>query len=107
MKADEICARAARLVGGEREQQHGPKLQNHSNIAVLWDAYFDMRTANDPAGEITAHDVALMMVLLKIARTMSGEFNADDYIDMAGYAGVAAEIASQTEPEVPNARAVR
>ena len=34
-----------------------------------------------------------MMVELKIARTKTGATNADDYIDAAGYIGIAGEIA--------------
>jgi Domain of unknown function (DUF6378) len=42
---------------------------------------------------ITPHDVALMMMLLKVARTAGGTFNLDNYIDAAGYAGIPAELA--------------
>ena len=85
MLAMDVCRRAADLVGGDRARQHGDALAAHTNIAVLWSAYLGM--------PITARDVALMMVLLKIARTKTGTFNADDYIDAAGYAAIAAEVA--------------
>ena len=92
MKAQNICEKAASLVSGDREQTHGDKTQNHSNIAVLFNAYMAIRP--DPAARLSALDAAHMMALLKIARTQSGSFNADDYIDLAGYAGVAGEIAT-------------
>ena len=60
-------------------------LAAHTNIAALWSAYLGM--------PITARDAALMMVLLKVARTKTGAFNLDDYVDAAGYAGIAAEVA--------------
>ena len=42
---------------------------------------------------ITAADVAIMMILLKISRSTQGEkFNIDNYIDMVGYAAIAGEI---------------
>lgn len=84
-----ICERAAELVGGDRAQQHGDKKENHQNIADLWSAFLNTK--------ITAQQVALMMVLLKVARTKSGSLNRDDFVDMAGYSGIAAEIARGEE----------
>ena len=42
---------------------------------------------------ITARDAALMMMLLKVARTKTGTYNPDDYVDAAGYSAIAAEVA--------------
>lgn len=81
--ASYVLETAARLVSGDRAVQNGDKRANHQNIAALWSAY--------TGHIITAHDVAIMMVLLKVARTKSGRFNPDDYVDMAGYAGCAIE----------------
>lgn len=79
-----ITAIASSLVGGDRAAAHGDKVENHQHIAALWSAYTGYR--------ITCDQVAVMMVLLKIARTKTGTLNHDDYVDMAGYAGVAGEI---------------
>jgi Domain of unknown function (DUF6378) len=84
VRAVEVCHRAAGLVGGDRARQHGEAVASHTKIAALWSAYLNTR--------ITAHDVALMMALLKIARTKVGVFNLDDYVDAAGYAAIAAEV---------------
>lgn len=93
MKAKEICERASGLVSGDRAAQHGDKIVNHWNIAHMWNAYL-FQCRDQPESDLTALDVAHMMALLKIARTQAGSFNADDYIDLAGYAGVAGEIAA-------------
>ena len=87
MRAAEVCSKAAELVGGDREAQHGPKLDNFTRIADLWQGWLSARRS----GPLQAHDAAVMMALLKLARTQSGAFNADDYIDAAGYAGCAVE----------------
>lgn len=79
-----VISSALALTGGDRESQHGDKVDNHQNIARLWSAYLGVT--------ITADQVALMMVLLKVARTKTGQLNRDDFVDMAGYAGVAGEI---------------
>lgn len=93
MNASDVCTKAADLVGGDRAATHGDKVQNHDNIAALWNAYLQGHLVV----ALTAHDVALMMALLKIARTKTGRFNPDDYVDLAGYAGCAAEIRERTE----------
>lgn len=85
----EVLTKALELTGGDRAKTHGDKRQNHQNIADLWNAYLK----DGPLGKrrLSAQDVAVMMCLLKIARMKSGTFNLDNFIDLAGYAGVAAE----------------
>ncbi len=90
LAAAEICARAAALVQGERQTIHGDKVQCLQNIADLWSAYL--------GATVAAHDAALMLVLLKVARTKTGTYNVDDYVDVAGYAGCAGEIAGRHVP---------
>lgn len=98
--AHTIIQKAAQIVSGDRAAQHGPKERNHQNIADHWNAYLTNRLKTP----LTAHDVALMMIELKIARAkgaaqMGLETNLDNYVDMAGYAGVAGEIASNKGKE--------
>jgi hypothetical protein len=89
MQAVEILTTAANLVGGDRAKTHGDRYINHGKIASLWNAYL-----SNHAGPLDPTDVANMMILLKIARTQSGgTHNDDNYIDAAGYAGVAGECA--------------
>jgi hypothetical protein len=98
LTAADICAEAARLVGGARATTHGDKALNFRNIAELWNGYWRIkcRLADERlTTPFTAHDVGCMMELFKIARRFSGEFNADDYIDAAGYAGCTGEIAAR------------
>ena len=84
-----VCQEAANLVGGDRARTHGDKTENHSNIALLWSAYLGV--------PITAAQAAIMMVLLKVARTKAGSLNRDDFVDMAGYAGVAGEVSAELD----------
>jgi hypothetical protein len=95
MKAFEIAAKASELTGGDRAAAHGDKLENHSKIAILWNAIL---ACKHPAiVPLNAMDVANMMEALKIARRYAGDHNIDDYIDGAGYAAVAGEIAEKME----------
>ena len=83
-KTKEFLEKAVTLVAGDREKDYGNKIENHNNIAKLWSAYLDVK--------IKAHDVAIMMTLLKIARTKLGVISEDTYIDMAAYGAIAGEI---------------
>jgi hypothetical protein len=86
-----ILNEAVRCVCADREQQYGSPENNFSLIARLWREYLD---CDNP---ITAHDVAMMMALLKVARIASGQTKEDNYIDLAGYAALAGEIACNKE----------
>ena len=93
MRATDIAAKAADLVGGDRDRQHGAKKDNFDRIAAMWNAWLAIR--RDPAAPLTAHDVGAMMAVMKLARTQSGALNLDDYVDCAGYAACAGEVAQQ------------
>lgn len=82
--ANELLRVANNLVAGDRAEEYGDKKVMHDNIARLWSAYLET--------EITAHDVALMMTLLKLARTKAGKTSDDTYIDMAAYSAIAGEL---------------
>lgn len=91
MKASEILSDVAALVSGDREASHGDKRQNHQNIAALWNAFLAIR--REPAAPLNEVDAALLMALLKIARTQTGAHNIDDYRDGCGYIAIAGELA--------------
>ena len=88
MKTKEFLSKANVLVEGDRQKDYGDKLHNHSNIAKLWSAYLDI--------EITAHDVAILMALLKVARTKLGQVSDDTYVDMSAYSAIAGVIKFRT-----------
>tara|TARA_R110000823_G_C15594715_1_gene464658 strand:- start:262 stop:534 length:273 start_codon:yes stop_codon:yes gene_type:complete len=89
MKTYRFLSEAIRLSGTDRQKDYGDKVENHNNIAKLWSAYKDV--------EITAHDVAIMMTLLKVARTKIGSVSKDTYIDMSAYGAIAGEIKFKEE----------
>ena len=84
MITKECLSQAITLSANDRQKDYGDKVNNHNNIARLWSAYLDI--------EIEAHDVAIMMALLKMARTKLGAVSKDTYIDMAAYSAIAGEI---------------
>lgn len=90
--AAEFLEHAAGLVGGDRAKQHGTKEECFGRMAIFLNAYVNSR--RNPSVEFTAVDAAHIMVLWKMARTQTGSYNPDDWTDMAGYAGCAAELAA-------------
>ena len=51
---------ATKIVTGQRQYDYGDKYQNHKNISELWSSYLGTK--------ISAHDVAICMLLVKVAR---------------------------------------
>ena len=91
MTKEEILKRAKDLISGDRNDTHGDAFQNHAEIAEFWNIFLDKKL--QPMANITAEDVALMMVLMKISRNNQGKkSNIDNFIDMCGYAAIAGEI---------------
>ena len=94
MKTKEFLEEATKLASGQRQIDYGDKTENHCNIAILWTAYLGYT--------VTPHDVAILMCLLKVARTKLGAISKDTYMDMAAYSAIAGEIKfkeSEKKPE--------
>lgn len=90
----EILKQATDAVCTDREGQYGSPEDNFRRIADLWTAYWG-------GYPFEPKDVAMMMSLLKIARTATGKHKDDNYIDLAGYAACGAELGS-LEPREPD-----
>lgn len=88
MKRQELLEAASRAVR-ERADQHGQPEDVFEGIALLWSVYL--------CKELTATDVALMMVLFKVARAQGNPENTDTWADIAGYAACGAELATEKE----------
>ena len=77
MTPEEILKEAAALVAGQRAKQHGDYTTLHSRIADLWSSYLK--------SNISPHQVALCMALVKVARDEVGNENPDDAVDAVSY----------------------
>lgn len=86
MKRAEILEAVRQCVCGEREQEYGKPENNFALVGKLWEAY-----TGQP---FSAKDVAMMLALLKVARIKTG-VKGDSFIDLAGYAACAGEIATE------------
>lgn len=88
---ESILAAATKCVNGDRDHKYGNPENNFQAISELWSIYLGTH--------VSSIDVAMMMALLKIARAKANPKGLDSYIDLAGYAACAGEIAGTSETE--------
>lgn len=84
---EETLDTAKKCVMGDREQDYGTPESNFATIASFWSDYLDM--------DISAQQVADMMILMKISRIKNGGGTGDSYVDITGYAACGNEILSK------------
>lgn len=80
MEVDPILLEASQIINGVREGQYGKAENSFAIIAEFWSTYLDYT--------ITSVQVAMMMSLLKIARTKNMPTHKDSFVDLAGYAAL-------------------
>lgn len=97
MTRDEILDTAKNCVCNDRNMQYGEPEDNFTSIAGFWQEY--LYTATGEHINLTAFDVANMMVLFKVARaaTAGANASADTFVDIAGYAACGGEIVGRWE----------
>lgn len=88
-----LLADAAATIAGPREQEYGNKLQNFSQIAALWQVLLQGKL--QPLARVTAEDVGMLMIAVKLARLTKTPNHRDSLLDIAGYAGCIDELQLQ------------
>ena len=81
-----ILDTAKGYVTQDRAETHGSMEDNFSTIAAYWNIHLG-------APFVDAVDVGLMMAMVKMARAKSNKSHADNFVDLAGYAACAGELA--------------
>jgi Domain of unknown function (DUF6378) len=89
MKRDEILKATIRAVG-DRDRRYGEPEDNFRRIAILWNGWMNIRKV----GELTGVDVAVMLMLMKVGRAAGNGEHVDNFVDAAGYAACAGELAT-------------
>lgn len=85
----EALRQAAHLISSERNVHYGPPSENFDRISRLWSVVLGI--------DVTSEDVAMCMVAVKMARYASKSgFQADTWIDIAGYAGCGYEVGAES-----------
>tara|TARA_R110000764_G_scaffold105696_1_gene191409 strand:+ start:2130 stop:2390 length:261 start_codon:yes stop_codon:yes gene_type:complete len=81
----DILEEAAEIISGARQEQYGSPEDSFQKIADFWSTYLDH--------PISAQDVSLMMVMLKVARVPDGtKASRDTMVDIAGYAAIGSTL---------------
>lgn len=83
VSAASILSQAAHIVDNDREQTYGDPGRNLRTIANLWDSWLLARGWSGPG--LTTDDVAILMVLLKVARLANRPTHHDSQVDVCGY----------------------
>ena len=82
---ESILEEAQRLIHGDRAKDYGDVTENFTRIADMWGAYLGQ------SDMLTPHDVAQMMILVKVAR-QAGGYHRDSNVDIAGYAALDEQV---------------
>jgi len=83
---------AKNIITGARRAAYGNPEDNFRAIADLWTTYLHRVGVDftDPEQALRAHDVAILMILMKCARLAETPNHHDSMVDIAGYAACAA-----------------
>lgn len=81
-----VLEEAQTIIYGDREKTYGHPAKNLKTIANMWSAY--MNNMDDGNFNITAKDVAAMMMLVKVARFANDPSHRDNLVDVCGYAAL-------------------
>jgi hypothetical protein len=79
----QLLDRAKQIISSDRNSTYGEPEDNLGRIANLWSTYLER--------PISARDVAMLMILVKVAREIHNPHD-DNPLDIAGYAALAHEV---------------
>jgi Domain of unknown function (DUF6378) len=80
-------------VAGERQLNYGNPEDNFKRIAVLWNAWIQIRqSGSEPLYSFKPWEVAALCILLKLARLANEPRHRDSWLDIAGYAACGSDI---------------
>jgi hypothetical protein len=85
----ELLREAVRLINGDRNNDYGDPVDDFAMTAQLWQTYLRRAMEARSLEEVylDPHDVAVMMMLLKISRLSWTPAKRDHWLDIVGYAG--------------------
>ena len=92
MTREEIIKQVEKCILNDRQNTYGSPEDNFQTIANYWNEYLGIK---DDFFKLSARDVAVMMLLLKVARIKSSPNHVDNYVDAAGYSIIAGSFADK------------
>lgn len=106
-KRGKILMQALDIINGDRQDTYGKPEDSFELIAEYWNSYLIRLQKNILKNKgfnpkeyklvpmIDCKGVAEMMMLFKIARMSGQKPNLDNYLDLVGYAGIAADMVEE------------
>ena len=94
-----VLAEAAEVVNGKRQDEYGDPEDSFELISDLWTDWLRTHPGGCCDNFVSAHDVAMMMALMKVARIAGGRHDRDSYRDAVGYIALACDIAGARDRE--------
>ena len=90
MNGKEVLEKAIQISNtGDRQLNYGSPEDSFKRIADLWNHYLSNKSTGR---EVNQQDVAIMMILFKVARLENSPSHEDSLIDIAGYVSCLANI---------------
>lgn len=84
---ERLLEEARRAISGDRQRDYGPPTPSFDRIGKLWAAILGVE-------EVTAEQYAMCMIAVKLGRLVESPNHRDSWMDIAGYAGLGAEVAA-------------
>lgn len=90
MERGTVLDEAKKVINGDRQDTYGGPEDSFADISEYWNTYIKRRFGTGPVN-LEPKDIAMMMVLFKIARE-ANQGKRDNLVDAAGYLGIAGDF---------------
>jgi hypothetical protein len=98
-----ILEETAEILDGPRNRDYGDAKEDFTTTAAFWNNYLQRISQRRGGLELTSHDVAALMMLLKLARLTWTPNVKDHWMDAIGYAALGWEC-SVSDVEEKNSK---
>ena len=85
--SESILLEAEQLTGETRREEYGDPKPHFELVAKLWSEALGV--------EVAPEDVTRCMMLLKVARSLTGNVKRDTFTDICGYARLTTDLMSE------------
>jgi len=97
LKRGKMLEIAIKTINGERQDTYGDPEDSFTTIAHYWNTYLESMGIGVDLFELSGSDIPIMMALFKIARMSGQKYTQDNFVDAAGYLGIADDMAAQED----------
>ena len=99
---ESVLKAAFEAVTAARNVSYGEPQDDFACTSELWDSYITRLIQVRGFVNLQPHDISAMMILLKISRLANSPGETDHWIDIAGYAAIGSECATEESKDCCN-----